>query len=119
MGCPPGTPIVVLSALRSRSRSISASRQRSSLAAADHALAEAGAAAFSTPQFRVYSHTDVIGVELGGALKTYRARRGHPRGLGLASTPGAMITRGLAEITRLGGARAQPMTFAGLAGLGT
>jgi glycerol-3-phosphate dehydrogenase (NAD(P)+) len=76
---------------------------------------------FSTNYFRVYSHTDVIGVELAGALKNVIAlAAGILEGLGLGfNTRAAMITRGLAEITRLGVALgAQPMTFAGLAGMG-
>lgn len=76
---------------------------------------------FSTNYFRVYSHTDVIGVELAGALKNVIAlAAGILEGLGMGfNTRAAMITRGLAEITRLGIALgAQPMTFAGLAGMG-
>ena len=76
---------------------------------------------FSTNYFRVYSHTDVIGVELAGALKNVIAlAAGILEGLGLGfNTRAALITRGLAEITRLGVALgAQPMTFAGLAGMG-
>ena len=76
---------------------------------------------FSTNYFRVYSHTDVIGVELAGALKNVIAlAAGILEGLGMGfNTRAAMITRGLAEITRLGMALgAQPMTFAGLAGMG-
>lgn len=76
---------------------------------------------FSTNYFRVYSHTDVIGVELAGALKNVIAlAAGILEGLGLGfNTRAALITRGLAEITRLGTALgAQAMTFAGLAGMG-
>lgn len=76
---------------------------------------------FSTNYFRVYSHTDVIGVELAGALKNVIAlAAGILEGLGMGfNTRAAMITRGLAEITRLGVTLgAQPMTFAGLAGMG-
>jgi glycerol-3-phosphate dehydrogenase (NAD(P)+) len=76
---------------------------------------------FSTSYFRVYSHTDVIGVELAGALKNVIAlAAGILEGLGLGfNTRAALITRGLAEITRLGTALgAQAMTFAGLAGMG-
>src|SRR5207302_9624390 len=74
-----------------------------------------------TPQFRVYSSTDLIGVELGGALKNVIAlAAGILEGLGLGyNTRAALITRGLAEITRLGVAcGASPVTFAGLAGMG-
>ena len=77
--------------------------------------------ALSAPAFRVYTTDDMVGVELGGALKNVMAvATGILDGLGLGYNPrAALITRGLAEMTRLGvalGARAE--TFAGLAGLG-
>jgi glycerol-3-phosphate dehydrogenase (NAD(P)+) len=71
--------------------------------------------------FRVYVNTDVVGVELGGALKNVIAiAAGIVAGLELGSnTRAALITRGLWEITRLGVALgAQPMTFQGLSGMG-
>lgn len=77
--------------------------------------------AFSSPYFRAYTHTDVIGVELGGALKNVMAvATGIADGLGLGfNARAALVTRGLAEMTRLGVALgAEPGTFAGLAGLG-
>jgi glycerol-3-phosphate dehydrogenase (NAD(P)+) len=77
--------------------------------------------AFSSPYFRTYTHTDVIGVELGGALKNVMAvATGIAEGLGLGfNARAALVTRGLAEMTRLGMALgAQQGTFAGLAGLG-
>jgi glycerol-3-phosphate dehydrogenase (NAD(P)+) len=76
---------------------------------------------FATKTFRVYSHGDVIGVELAGALKNVIAiAAGILEGLGLGHNPrAAVITRGLAEITRLGlSMGADPLTFAGLAGMG-
>lgn len=90
-------------------------------AARDHEIAKRAQQTFSCPHFRVYSHTDVMGVELGGALKNVIAlAAGILEGLGLGHNPrAALITRGLAEITRLGGALgANPLTFAGLAGMG-
>jgi glycerol-3-phosphate dehydrogenase (NAD(P)+) len=77
--------------------------------------------ALSSGSFRVYTHDDVRGVELGGALKNVMAvATGICEGLGLGyNARAALITRGLAEMTRLGvalGARAS--TFAGLAGMG-
>ena len=90
-------------------------------AASDHDVAQRTQRAFSTSYFRVYSHTDVVGVELAGALKNVVAlAAGILEGLGLGfNTRAALITRGLAEITRLGVTLgAQPMTFAGLAGMG-
>ncbi len=76
---------------------------------------------FSTEKFRVYTHTDVIGVELGGAMKNVIAlAAGVADGLGFGyNSRAALITRGLAEMTRLGlklGGKAD--TFAGLAGMG-
>ncbi|PWB72589.1 glycerol-3-phosphate dehydrogenase [candidate division GN15 bacterium] len=76
---------------------------------------------FSSQKFRVYTSADLIGVELGGALKNVIAiAAGITDGLGLGdNTKGALITRGLAEITRLGvSLGARPETFAGLSGLG-
>jgi glycerol-3-phosphate dehydrogenase (NAD(P)+) len=77
--------------------------------------------ALSGDAFRVYTSDDVIGVELGGALKNVMAvATGILEGLGLGFNPrAALMTRGLAEMTRLGialGARGE--TFAGLAGVG-
>ena len=76
---------------------------------------------FATPWLRLYSSSDVVGVELGGAVKNVVAvAAGTLSGLGLGhNTLAALITRGLHEITRLGIAYGgQPRTFAGLAGLG-
>jgi len=76
---------------------------------------------FATPYFRVYTHDDVIGVELGGAVKNVIAiASGIIDGLGLAlNTRAALITRGLTEIRRLGlKLGAQPRTFTGSAGIG-
>lgn len=75
----------------------------------------------STNTFRVYSSKDVIGVELGGALKNIIAIcAGITEGLGYGeNAKAAIITRGLAEISRLGiAAGANPLTFLGLAGIG-
>jgi glycerol-3-phosphate dehydrogenase (NAD(P)+) len=76
---------------------------------------------FSTDYFRVYTNPDVMGVEIGGALKNVIAlAAGVSDGLGYGhNTRAALITRGLAEITRLGEAKGGlPATFAGLAGMG-
>ena len=76
---------------------------------------------FISPRFRVYTSADIIGVELGGALKNVIAIAvGASDGLGFSdNTRAALITRGLAEMTRLGCALgAQPETFAGLSGIG-
>jgi glycerol-3-phosphate dehydrogenase (NAD(P)+) len=85
------------------------------------AAAEFVQRALSSDVFRVYTHDDVIGVELGGALKNVMAvATGIADGLGLGfNSRAALITRGLAEMTRLGVALgASQATFAGLAGLG-
>lgn len=77
--------------------------------------------AIAAPYFRPYTNTDVIGVELGGACKNVIALAcGIASGIGLGeNTAATLITRGLAEITRLGVAMgADARTFAGLAGLG-
>ena len=90
-------------------------------AARSEATARAVQAIFATPRFRVYTNEDLIGVEVGGALKNVIAiAAGMLEGLGLGHNPrAALITRGLAEITRLGVAMgADPLTFAGLAGMG-
>jgi len=87
----------------------------------DRAAATRVQRALSSDVFRVYTHDDVVGVELGGALKNVMAvATGIAEGLGLGfNSRAALITRGLAEMTRLGTALgASPVTFAGLAGLG-
>jgi glycerol-3-phosphate dehydrogenase (NAD(P)+) len=76
---------------------------------------------FSTEQFRVYTNPDVIGVELGGSLKNVIAIAcGIADGLGLGTnTKAALLSRGLAEISRLGVAMgAKASTFSGISGLG-
>lgn len=76
---------------------------------------------FTTPYFRVYTNPDTIGVELGGALKNIIAiASGICDGLGLGdNSKAALMTRGMAEIARLGVALgARPETFAGLSGMG-
>ena len=79
------------------------------------------ASVLSSDRFRVYTNPDVVGVELCGALKNVVAlAAGMVDGLGFGdSAKAAIITRGLAEMTRLGvAAGAHPVTFAGLAGVG-
>ncbi len=91
------------------------------VASNDAALVQSVQREFSGPSFRIYSNEDPVGVELGGALKNIIAiAAGVVDGLGLGyNTAAALMTRGLAEITRLTvacGGRAE--TIAGLAGLG-
>jgi len=90
-------------------------------ASAEPGLAEAVQAAFSGPTFRVYTSSDPIGVEVGGAIKNVVAiGAGVLHGMGLGhNAMAALITRGLAEMTRLAVAMGgKPQTLAGLAGLG-
>ena len=91
------------------------------VASKSETLAEATAEAFHAGNFRVYHSTDVVGVEMGGAIKNVMAIAcGICDGAGLGTNcRAALITRGLAEITRLAVARgANPLTLAGLAGMG-
>ncbi len=91
------------------------------VACADHDAAELVAQACSTPYIRPYTNTDVVGVELGGAVKNVIALAvGIAEGMGFEdNTKATIITRGLAETARLGVALgADPTTLAGLAGLG-
>jgi glycerol-3-phosphate dehydrogenase (NAD(P)+) len=91
------------------------------LAAQDAGLASKLQEEFSGPSFRMYTNDDVLGVELAGAMKNVMAiAAGACQGLGLGSNPlAALITRGLAEMSRLAVALgAQPETLSGLAGLG-
>ncbi len=90
-------------------------------AAADAAIAGRVQQSFNTSFFRLYTNNDVIGVELGGAIKNVIAiAAGISDGLGFGhNTRAALITRGLAEMSRLGrGMGARSETFAGLAGMG-
>jgi glycerol-3-phosphate dehydrogenase (NAD(P)+) len=91
------------------------------VAARDPSTAREAQELFQTDYFRVYTNSDVRGVELGGALKNVIAiAAGVVDGLDLGyNTRAALITRGLAEMTRLGVALgADPLTFSGLAGMG-
>ena len=117
----PGRPVVGLSGPSFASEV--AARQPTAVVAAsrDAAAAAFAQSLFSSPGFRVYTHDDVVGVELGGALKNVMAvATGISDGLGLGhNARAALITRGLAEIMRLGATLgARPATFAGLAGVG-
>src|SRR5713101_2467559 len=118
---PQDAPIAVLSG-PSFAREVYARQPTAVVAAArEHAVAQRVQQVFSTGVFGVYCATDVLGVELGGALKNVIAlAAGILEGLGMGhNTRAALITRGLAEITRLGAALgADPLTFAGLAGMG-
>jgi glycerol-3-phosphate dehydrogenase (NAD(P)+) len=91
------------------------------VAAADDAVSRRVLQILASPRFRLYTNRDVIGVELCGALKNIIAiAAGAAEGLGFGDNGKAtLITRGLAEMARLGmAAGANPLTFAGLAGIG-
>jgi glycerol-3-phosphate dehydrogenase (NAD(P)+) len=117
----PGLPVVVLSGPTFAQEVYDGQPTAVVAASEDPAAAEQVQQAFSSPTFRVYTSADVIGVELAGALKNVIAlAAGILDGMGLGHNPrAALITRGLAEMTRLGEALgADAATFAGLAGMG-
>ena len=117
----PGHPIVAVSG-PSFAAEVAQGQPTAIVAASrDVVAAQRVQEALSGRSFRVYTHDDVIGVELGGALKNVMAvATGIAEGAGLGfNSRAALITRGLAEMTRLGVALgAQPLTFLGLAGVG-
>jgi glycerol-3-phosphate dehydrogenase (NAD(P)+) len=117
----PGATVVALSGPSFAVEVVSGQPTAVVVASKREQAAETTQRAFSSAYFRAYTHTDVIGVELGGALKNVMAvATGIAEGLGLGfNARAALVTRGLAEMTRLGSALgAQQSTFAGLAGLG-
>jgi glycerol-3-phosphate dehydrogenase (NAD(P)+) len=117
----PGRRVAALSG-PNLAREVAAGKPAASVvASADAGLAAELASVLSSDRFRVYTNPDVIGVELSGALKNVVAlAAGMVDGLGFGdSAKAGIITRGLAEMTRLGvAAGAHPLTFAGLAGVG-
>lgn len=116
----PGHPFVALSG-PSFALEVHQGQPTAVVAAGEHAAARQVQDAFATPRFRVYTQDDLIGVEVGGSLKNVIAiAAGVLEGLGMGHNPrAALITRGLAEITRLGVAMGgRRSTFAGLAGIG-
>lgn len=117
----PGRRVAALSG-PNLAREIAAGKPAGSVVASEDAeLAAELAAALTSDRFRVYTNPDLVGVELCGALKNVVAlAAGMVDGLGFGDSGKAgIITRGLAEMTRLGvAAGAHPLTFAGLAGVG-
>lgn len=117
----PGHPVGVLTGPNLAKEILAGSAAAAVIAFADLAIAEELQEVFGSQLFRVYTSRDVVGCELGGALKNVIAlAAGMADGLGTGdNTRAAIITRGLAEITRLGVALGgEPATFAGLAGMG-
>lgn len=117
----PGSPIAVLSGPTFAREVALGLPTAAVVASADPQVANAVQRRLSSREFRLYTNRDVLGVEIGGAIKNVMAiATGISDGLGLGENArAALITRGLAEITRLGVALgAWPATFAGLAGIG-
>jgi glycerol-3-phosphate dehydrogenase (NAD(P)+) len=117
----PGHPTGVLTG-PNLAKEIMAGRPAASvIAMTDEAVADDLQRVFNTPSFRVYTNPDVVGCEVAGALKNVMAlAAGMSDGMGLGdNTKAALMTRGLAELTRLGVALGgSPLTFIGLAGMG-
>jgi glycerol-3-phosphate dehydrogenase (NAD(P)+) len=117
----PGRAVAALSG-PNLAREIAAGKPAGSvIGSTDADLATELASVLSSDRFRVYTNPDIVGVELCGALKNVVAlAAGMVDGLGFGdSGKAAIITRGLAEMSRLGvAAGAHPLTFAGLAGVG-
>ncbi len=117
----PGHPTGVLTG-PNLAKEIMAGRPAASvIAMTDEAVAGELQRVFTTPSFRVYTNPDVVGCEVAGALKNVMAlAAGMSEGMGLGdNTKAALMTRGLAELTRLGVAMGgSPLTFIGLAGMG-
>jgi glycerol-3-phosphate dehydrogenase (NAD(P)+) len=117
----PGRPAVALSGPNLAREIMSGQAAASVIATEDLAVAGAIQSTLARGVFRLYTNHDVIGAEVGGALKNVIAlATGMAQGLGVGdNTRATVIARGLAEITRLGVAMGgEPATFAGLAGLG-
>lgn len=117
----PGAAVAVLSG-PSFAHEVAAGKPTAlTLACGDAAVGDAVAARLARPAFRLYRSADVIGAEIGGAVKNVLAIAcGVVEGLGLGENArAALISRGFAEMTRFGVARgARPETLAGLSGLG-
>lgn len=116
----PKNPVAVLSG-PSHAEEVGRDMPTTVVVASDVGTAEIVQDMMMTPKFRVYTNPDVIGVELGGALKNVIALcTGIAEGLGFGdNTKAALMTRGLAEIARLGVALGgNSLTFAGLSGVG-
>lgn len=119
--CLPGHPVGLLAGPNIASEIIQGKAAAAVIATPDLDIATSLQPLFASIRFRVYTNTDVLGCELGGVLKNVIAiAAGMADGLGVGvNTSALVISRGLAEITRLGVAMgADPTTFAGLTGLG-
>ncbi len=117
----PGHPVAVLTGPNLAKEILSGQPAASVVAVADEIIAHELQRIFSRPSLRIYTNPDVVGCEVGGVVKNVIAiAAGMAEGMGFGdNTRATLITRGLAEMTRLGVAMGgSPMTFAGLAGMG-
>lgn len=117
----PGHPVGVLTGPNLAREIMAGHAAASVIGMGDEVMAAELQRLFATDVFRVYTNPDVLGCEIGGALKNVMAiASGMADGLGTGdNTRAAVITRGLAELSRLGVAMGgNPLTFAGLAGMG-
>jgi len=117
----PGHPVAALTGPNIANEIMSGKAAAAVIATEDLEVATAIQKVFTRGVFRVYVNDDVVGCEMGGALKNIIAiAAGIGEGLGVGdNTRAAVMSRGLAELTRLGVVMgAQPATFAGLAGMG-
>ena len=117
----PGRPVAVLSGPNLAREILAGQPAASVVACADEVVATTLQGLFSRPTFRLYTNPDVVGCEIGGVVKNVIAiAAGIAQGFGFGdNTKATLVTRGLAEMTRLGVAMgANPLTFAGLAGMG-
>jgi glycerol-3-phosphate dehydrogenase (NAD(P)+) len=117
----PGHPVAVLTGPNLAKEILSGHPAASVVAIDDETIARELQRIFSRPTLRIYTNTDVVGCEVSGVVKNIIAiAAGMVEGMGFGdNTRATLITRGLAEMTRLGIALGgQPSTFAGLAGMG-
>ena len=117
----PGHPVAVLTGPNLAKEILSGQPAASVVSIDDETIARELQRIFSRPSLRIYTNPDVVGCEVGGVVKNIIAiAAGMAEGMGFGdNTRATLITRGLAEMTRLGTAMgAQALTFAGLAGIG-
>ena len=117
----PDRPVGVLTGPNLAREVVAGHPTASVVASEDESVAKSVQELLSSDSFRVYTNTDVVGAEMAGALKNVMAlAAGMADGMGLGdNSKAALITRGLAELTRLGVAMGgRPLTFSGLAGMG-
>jgi glycerol-3-phosphate dehydrogenase (NAD(P)+) len=117
----PGHPVAVLTGPNLAKEILSGQPAASVVAVADDIIAHELQRIFGRPSLRIYTNPDVVGCEVGGVVKNVIAiAAGMAEGMGFGeNTRATLITRGLAEMSRLGTAMGgSPVTFAGLAGIG-